>query len=179
VAIANTSARREEYTLDPDPRYGGGGSERYMRFVVEELLPFVDRTYRTRTTAVDRTVIGSSLGGLVSLDLALRHPETFGRAGVLSPAVWWSDRAVVRRVVAMGKRPVRLWLDIGTAESTPTAEGRREWMEGAQGLRDALVAAGWREGEDLRYEEVEGAAHNERAWADRLDRVLLFLQSRP
>lgn len=179
VAIANTSARREEYTLEPDPRYGGGGSERYMRFVVEELLPFVDRTYRTRTTAVDRTVIGSSLGGLVSLDLALRHPETFGRAGVLSPAVWWADRAVVRRVVGTGKHPVRIWLDIGTAESTPTAEGRREWMEGAQGLRDALLAAGWQDGTDLHYEEVEGAAHNERAWADRLDRVLLFLQSRP
>lgn len=179
VAVANTAARREEYTLEPDPRYGGGGSERYMRFVVEELLPFVDRTYRTRTTAVDRTVIGSSLGGLVSLDLALRHPGTFGHAGVISPAVWWADRAIVGRVAATGKRPVRVWLDIGTAESTPTAEGRREWMEGAQALRDALVAAGWREGADLHYEEVEGAAHNERAWAERLDRVLLFLQSRP
>ena len=176
VAVANSPERREDYTLETDPRYGGGKSEAYMRFLLEELLPFLDRTYRTRPDAAHTTAIGSSLGGLIALDLGLLHPERFGRVGCMSPAVWWADQAIVKRVTATGKRPVRVWLDIGTAESTPTADGHREWMEGAQALRDALVAAGWGAGRDLHYEEVEGAPHNERAWAARLDRVLEFLQ---
>jgi predicted alpha/beta superfamily hydrolase len=179
VAIANSPRRREEYTRDVDARHGGGHSEDYARFLLEELLPFLDRTYRTVPDGAHTTVIGSSLGGLVSLDLALLHPERFGRAGVLSPAVWWADQAIVGRVVATGKRPVRLWVDIGTAEGTPTAAGRMEWLEGARALRGALVGAGWREGRDLHYEEVEGARHDEPAWAARLDRALEYLLGRP
>ena len=177
VAVANSPARREDYTLEVDPRYGGGRSDRYARFLIEELLPFLDRTYRTRTRPEDRTVIGSSLGGLVSLDLGLLHSDVFGRVGSISPAVWWADRAVVTRVTATGHRPVRVWMDIGTAESTPTADGHREWLESAQALRDALVGAGWRVGRDLHYEEIEGAPHNESAWAARFDRVLEWLQA--
>jgi len=178
VAVANSPERREDYTLEVDARYGGGRSAAYARFLIEELLPFVDRTYRTRTSPADRTVIGSSLGGLVSLDLGLLHPEVFGRVGVVSPAVWWADRAIVKRVASLGHRPVRVWLDIGTDESTPTADGHREWLEGADALHDALVGAGWREGHDLHYEVVEGARHQEPAWAARLDRILEWLQTR-
>ena len=84
---------------------------------------------------------------------------------------------MVKRVIATGHRPVRVWMDIGTAESTPTADGHREWLESAQALRDALVSAGWRVGRDLHYEEIEGAPHNESAWAARFDRVLEWLQA--
>lgn len=178
VAVANSPQRREDYTNEVDGRYGGGRSAEYARFLIEELLPFLDRTYRTRTQADDRTVIGSSLGGLVSLDLGLQHPEVFGRVGVISPAVWWADRAIVARVTATGHRPLRVWLDVGTEESTPTADGHREWLESAEALRAALVGAGWREGRDLHYEVVEGARHQEPAWAARLDRVLEWLQAR-
>jgi predicted alpha/beta superfamily hydrolase len=177
VAVDNSPQRREDYTWEVDPRYGGGRSADYARFLIEELLPFLDRTYRTRTKATDRTVIGSSLGGLVSLDLGLLHPEVFGRVGSVSPAVWWADRAIVKRVTATGHRPLRVWVDIGTAESTPTADGHREWLEGAEALRDALEAAGWRPGKDLHYEAIEGARHNEPAWAARLDRILEWLQA--
>ena len=75
VAVANTAKRREDYTLEADPRHGGGQSAAYQRFLMEELLPFIDRTYRTRPDAAHTTVIGSSLGGLVSLDLGLLHSE--------------------------------------------------------------------------------------------------------
>ena len=85
----------------------------------------------------------------------------------------------LKRVDAGTKRPLRIWLDIGTAESTPSASGQRLWLDHARLLRDALQSNGWREGQDLHYEEVEGAPHNERAWAARIDRILEYLLAKP
>lgn len=176
VAVPNSPARMEEYTRATDRQGRGGGSPAYQRFLLEELKPFIDRTYRTRPGPDDTAVIGSSLGGLASLDLGLDHPEVFGRIGSVSTSVWWADREILRRVAAgKGARP-RIWLDIGTAEGPPPQPGAADTRTADQrALRDALLARGWRPGVDLHYEEVEGAAHNERAWAARLDRILEWL----
>ncbi len=185
VAVYNTPDRMDEYTFIRDARHGGGRGADYGRFLTEELMPFVDRTYRTRRGPGDTGLVGSSLGALVSLELALARPGRFGLVGCLSPAAWWGGRATTRRVEAWSggscagcaARP-RVWLDIGRAEGTMHA-GEREWLDDARGLRDALLARGWRDGPDLHYEEVEGAVHDEGAWAARLDRVLLFLLGPP
>jgi predicted alpha/beta superfamily hydrolase len=179
VAVANTPDRIDDYTTEPDGSHGGGKSAEYFRFLLEELQPFIDAHYRTLAGPGNTAVIGSSLGGLASLDLALAHPDRFGLAGCVSPAVWWADTAVVRRVRAGGKAPVRIWLDIGTEEETGSATGRKVWLDHARFLRGALEQKGWREGRDLHYEEVEGARHNEAAWAARIDRILEFLLAKP
>ncbi|MFN8588631.1 MAG: alpha/beta hydrolase-fold protein [Candidatus Eisenbacteria bacterium] len=175
VAVPNTAARVDEYTFENGGPRGGGKSDDYFRFLVEELMPFINANYRTLTDPAHTTVIGSSLGGLASLDLGFAHPERFGRIGCVSPAVWWADTAIVGRVRTAGKQPLRIWLDIGTAESTSPNTGRKVWLDHARVLRDALVNAGWREGADLHYEEIEGAAHNEAAWAARISRILEYL----
>src|SRR5439155_12103313 len=163
------------YTSAGDSGQGGGHSDAYFRFLIEELQPFVNRTYRTLPDPAHTAVIGSSLGGLAALDLGLAHPERFGLVGCVSPAVWWADTAIVKRVRSGPKQPLRVWLDIGTAEGTPAADGHRDWLDHARRLRDALVGRGWREGADLHYEEIEGARHNERAWAARIDRIMEYL----
>lgn len=175
VAVANTSDRVDEYTSEPGGPRGGGRSAEYFRFLLEELMPFVDAHYRTRRDPAHTAVIGSSLGGLASLDLGLAHPERFGLVGCVSPAVWWADTAIVHRVRTGAKAPLRVWVDIGTEESTGDSTGRKVWLEHARFLRDALAAKGWREGDDLHYEEVAGARHDETAWAARIDRILLWL----
>lgn len=175
VAVANTADRVDEYTHEPGGPRGGGRSDDYFRFLLEELMPFVDAHYRTRHEPEHTAVIGSSLGGLAALDLGLAHPERFGLVGCVSPAVWWADTAIVRRVRTGAKAPLRVWVDIGTEESTGDSTGRKVWLDHARFLRDALVQKGWREGEDLHYEEVEGARHNEAAWAARIDRILEYL----
>lgn len=179
VAVANTPDRMAEYTSEPDSGHGGGRSADYFRFLLEELQPFVDANYRTLAGPANTAIVGSSLGGLAALDLGLAHPERFGLVGCVSPAVWWADTAIVRRVRAGAKSPLRVWLDIGTEESTGASTGRKVWIEHARLLRDALVAKGWREGADLHYEEVEGARHNEAAWAARVGRILEFLLAKP
>jgi predicted alpha/beta superfamily hydrolase len=175
VAVANTSDRSAEYTPAADARHGGGRAGDYARYLLEELKPRVDSLYRTRPDAAHTGVVGSSLGGVVSLWLGLEHPGVFSRVGCVSPAAWWADHDIVRRARAadLTSRP-RVWLDIGTAEE-PLRAGHNDPVEGARSLRDALLDRGWREGSDLHYEEAPGAAHNEAAWAARVDRLLEFL----
>jgi predicted alpha/beta superfamily hydrolase len=170
VAISNAGDRRvDEYTPTADPARGGGGADIYGCMVVEHLKPFIDATYRTRPDVTNTAMGGSSLGGLVTLYLGLRHPTTFGKLAVLSPSVWWDDGAIIREVERLASRTSkRIWLDAGTREGADIIPGLRR-------LRDALVAKGWSIGEDLEYSEVRGGEHNERSWAKRVGPFLKFL----
>jgi predicted alpha/beta superfamily hydrolase len=170
VGVYNTGEQRmAEYTPVADPKHGGGQADLYGRLLVEELKPRIDAEFRTRTDAASTGLGGSSLGGLVSLYLGLKYPNVFGRLAVVSPSVWWADRAILETVAALPARTgQRIWVDVGTKEGkSATPDTRR--------LRDALAAKGWRLGRDLRYLEARGAEHNEAAWAGRFDRILRFL----
>lgn len=170
VGIYNTGeARIDEYTPTEDPEHKrGGAADLYGRMILEELKPRIDRTYRTRSGSEETALAGSSLGGLVSLHLGLRHPDQFGRLGILSPSAWWDDRVILETVDAFEGRRPRIWLDVGTAEGDEAVRTVRE-------LGERLIAKGWTPGADLFYREVEGAGHTESAWAERLGDVLRFL----
>jgi predicted alpha/beta superfamily hydrolase len=177
VGIYNAGKdRMDEYTPTADAkRKMGGKADLYGRMIVEELKPFIDSTYRTLRDAKNTGLGGSSLGGLVSLYLALKYPNVFGEAAVVSPSVWWDKKMIVREVEAMKKRSrLRIWLDTGTKEGGNKSEAE-ETITNARQLRDALVAKGWKEGKDIKYFEAEGAEHNERAWAQRVEPMLRFL----
>ncbi len=176
VGIYNTGfARMDEYAptrgefagWDGETCRSRGRARAYARFVATEVKPFIDARYPTRPGAADTAIAGSSMGGLVALYAALWHPRVFGAAGVMSPSAWWDDGAPMRFVEGLKKKPaVRLWLDTGTAEPG--------W-ENARRLREALTARGWREGDDLHYLEVDGAEHNEAAWAARTGPMLQWM----
>jgi predicted alpha/beta superfamily hydrolase len=178
VGIGNTGANRiNEYTptraefdLDGQKQRSAGDAKRYARFVVTELKPFIDARYLTLPGPRTTSLVGSSMGGLVSLYTALWHPRVFGNVAALSPSLWWDNRVALRDFGAL-KRPldVRLWVDMGTAEPG--------W-EVVQFFRDALIGAGWTLGDNLHYREVAGAEHCEQAWAARLGEVLEFLVGR-
>lgn len=181
VGIANTGVRRlHEYTHSHDRRRGGGEANGYGRLVIEELKPFVDRTYRTLLRPEHTGIGGSSLGGLVSLYLGLKRPDVFSKIAALSPSVWWDRRSILRDVrdsgarfasasmgVSRAARP-RIWVDIGTHEG-------RGHVENVRLLKAGLERGGWIDGIDLHYEEVAGGRHSEVAWGDRFGRVLEYL----
>ncbi len=173
VGISNAGNDRiSEYTPVANAPYGGGNADAYGQFLVDEVKPLIDSTYRTRPDAASTGLAGSSLGGLVSTYFGLTHSDVFGRIGAVSPSVWWANRDIVGRVSALdAKLPLRVWVDIGTKEgSTPEEE-----VANAKLLRDAFAAKGWLLGDDLAYFEAPGALHNEGSWAARFDRVLRFL----
>lgn len=174
VGIANAGEFRiDEYTPSKDRAAGGGGKAwRYGRMLVEDLKTFIDGEYPTLADTGNTGLGGSSLGGLVSLYVGLYHGDTFGKLAILSPSAWWGNRSIVDTVLATQPNPKpRIWLDIGTNEG----DKPERILEDVRLVRDALVEKGWREGADLNYMEIEGAAHNETAWRDRFGCVLRYL----
>lgn len=160
------TARLDEYTPTRDPKHSGGGrAAEYAKKLIEEIKPAIDARYRT--IPEDTATGGSSLGGLVSLYLALRHPDVFRRAAVMSPSVWWNDRAILKEVEAFSGPKPRLWVDVGGREGTQT-------LSDARLLRDKLRARGW-DDTNLRYYEDRRGDHSERAWARRVRQALEFL----
>ena len=170
VGIYNAGKQRlGEYTPTRAPKLGGGRANRYAKFLLEEVQPMVKGNYRVLGGAENTGIGGSSLGGLVSLYLGLRQPQIFGKIAALSPSVWWNQRVILRFVEAAPVRPLpRIWLDIGTREGPRI-------VDDVERFRDVLLKKGWQLGRDLFYQRVEGAEHNEAAWAARVGPFLEFL----
>ena len=170
VGIYNAGEHRiDEYTPVEDKRLGGGQADVYGQMLVEEIKPFIDGTYRTLPGTANCGLGGSSLGGLVTLYLGLRYTWMFSKLAVMSPSVWWRNRAILKTVAQIRRKPeLKIWLDIGTKESQRALPDARE-------LNLALVKKGWQQGHDLCYMEAEGATHSESAWAERVGPMLKFL----
>ena len=170
VGIYNTGKSRiYEYTPTKVPKLGGGRADRYVKFLIQEVMPFVNQQYRALPEPSQIGIGGSSLGGLVSLYIGLKYPQTFGKIAALSPSVWWNQRVILRLAAASDPHPrPRIWLDIGTREGPKI-------VPDVEQFRDLLLKKGWREGQDLHYERVEGAEHNEAAWSQRVGPFLQFL----
>ena len=170
VGIYNAGKQRlGEYTPTRAPKLGGGRANRYAKFLLDEVRPFVKGNYRVREGIANTGIGGSSLGGLVSLYLGLREPKIFGKIAALSPSVWWNERVILRFASAARVEPhPRIWLDIGTREGPRT-------VDDVERFHEVLLNKGWRSDRDLHYERIEGAEHNEAAWAQRVGPFLQFL----
>jgi len=169
VGMYNTKARIREYTPTHVPKLGGGRADRYAKFLIEEVKPFIEQEYRTLGGPQHTGIGGSSLGGLVSLYLGLKLSHIFGKVAALSPSVWWNQRIMHRFAEGYDahSRP-RIWLDIGTREGPRI-------VQDVEQFRDVLLQKGWQLERDLHYDRVEGAEHNEAAWAQRVGPFLRFL----
>jgi len=170
VGIYNVGkVRINEYTPTKAPRLGGGRADRYAKFLIQEVMPFIHQEYRALPDPRLTGMGGSSLGGLLSLYLGLKHPQIFGRLAALSPSVWWNHRVIHRFAAAAPVEPrPRIWLDIGTKEGPRI-------VPDVEQFRDTLLQKGWQLGKDLSYQRIEGAEHNEAAWAQRVGPFLQFL----
>lgn len=165
VGVANTSARMQEYMPEGD----GGHATRYGRFLIEELKPWVDRSLRTKTGRDDTGLMGSSLGGLVSLFLGWQRSDVFGRVGSLSGSYWlrgWVDTFPAGRP----RHPLKVWIDSGNRGGS-----RFDSLEDTIHVRDLLLRRGFVLGKDLAHHVDYGASHNERYWRGRVGKVLRFL----
>lgn len=172
VGIYNTGHRRlAEYTHERDFQRGGGEANHYGRLLIEEIMPFIAGRYRIQTERKSTGLGGSSLGGLVSLYLGLRHPQYFGKLAILSPSVWWNHKSILGTLNELApqiwERP-RVWLDVGEKE------GRRT-VQDAEHLARRLRANGWSNGQNLHFERFPEGTHDEASWARRVRPMLRFL----
>ena len=180
VAIPNGGeARMDEYNPWREKNFlrghkgeVGGKGDAYMEWLVEDVKPLIDRSFPTQSDRESTGLVGSSMGGLISLYGILKYPEVFGLVGSMSPSVRWHDYGIVKMIEDGRMPPARIHLDMGG----------REWRgmtDDARRVRDALIEKGWVEGRDLHYVEERYAIHREDAWARRLPDALRFLLAEP
>lgn len=179
--------RLTEYSPFPDRKLGGGEGELYLSFLVNTLKPRIDRLFRTRTDCDDTAIFGSSMGALISLYAYFRYPSVFGRAGVMSPSVWFGQGAILDYIGAATAPGGRVYLDVGGGEGGGTLKHsrqlarllvRRGFRRDTRAKRTPAPASERRARKPaslLRYIEDPGGGHQEAAWAYRLEGALDFL----
>jgi predicted alpha/beta superfamily hydrolase len=167
VLVDNTSSRTEEYVRGqgtaPGPTADG-----YLDFLERDVVPWVERTWRTQAGPAGRGLGGSSYGGLISLDGAWRRTGKWGVVMAMSPAYGYDFIAFAQ---AGTKLPLKVYLDSGTTDYS----GGDDFMARTIVLRDALVAKGWVLGTDLQHVIGQGQSHSENYWRLRLPDALAWL----
>jgi len=96
--------RNYEYFLNKD----------YERMVVDEIVPLIRESYDVSVKPESNAIMGASLGGAISVMIALNHPDMFGNCGSQSGAFGINDGELIKRVASEPKRDVDFYLDCGT-----------------------------------------------------------------
>jgi len=145
----------------------------YPDFLLREVMPLIERTYRVLKGAKNTGLGGSSLGALISLHTVIARPGVFGRLLLESPSLFVSNKQLLKDSRACETWPQRIFLATGTRESGQPDRDRRI-VDDVRSLAHILHLAGLRE-KRLRLVIQEGAGHNEGAWADRFPEAASFL----
>ncbi len=185
VGIWNTPARFAEYTPQAAIRsdtvdVGVGGitvarrdsrSDAYLRFIVEELKPAIDQRFHTNRSRAATTIMGSSMGGLISCYAIARYPAVFGGAGCVSTHWPVANGALVDWLGSHLPKPAthKIWFDHGTATLDSLYAPFQTRMDAR------MRAAGYVDGRSWVSRVYPGAEHSERSWAARLRDPLQFL----
>ncbi|MBP7866474.1 MAG: alpha/beta hydrolase [Acidobacteria bacterium] len=185
VGVWNTARRVAEYmpqkaaavrntgqlTGIPRPTADDLASDAYLKFLVSELKPFIDGHYRTRPGPADTLIMGSSMGGLISVYALCEYPGVFGAAGCLSTHWPAGDGVVIEWLKTHLPDPGthRVYFDYGTATLDASYEPYQQRMD------EVMRMAGYTEGKNWVTRKFPGAEHNEKAWRARLDVPLRFL----
>ena len=182
VGIPNYGVRRlSEYSPFRDRHHGLGRGDRYLAFIEESVKPLIDRDFRTQPDREHTGIMGSSMGGLISLYAFFKRPSLFGFVGAMSPSLWYAGKAIFPYVRRASYVPGRIYIDVGTREygGSVTEKGARARSRRYYGqirrMKRVLVQKGYRLHAELLVVEDKWAAHHEPAWARRLPDALRFL----
>ncbi len=155
-------------------------SDRYLEWIASSLKPWLDSALRTRPEPDNTAIIGSSMGGLISLYAFLEYPDVFGRAGCVS--THWPAIAP-QNVDSIDPELIGIWRGM-LEERLGEPGGRKLWFDHGTATLDAyyppyqaaidrhMDGTNWRRGRDWESRAYEGAEHEENAWAARLPEVL-------
>lgn len=181
VGIDNTPARMDEYTQVGDVIDGmmlGGRADAYAAFLVDGVKPFIDSRYPVAPGRESTAVMGSSLGGLVSLYIGQQYPQVFAGVASMSGTIAWgtigaSNPTIIDSYLSAPPEDLRIYIDSGGSEGIGCPEDGSDNYCGNVELAEALRGLGWVDEVDLFYRWDPGAPHNEAAWATRLLPALL------
>ncbi len=182
VGIHCSADRKNEYGTAKLLDYKGRGAKAglYNRFILEELLPYLRKTYQI-ISFKQKAFAGFSLGGLCALDIVWNHPEEFYMAGVFSGSLWWrdkdqddedfdedTDRIMHRQVREGNYNPwLKFFFEVGTKDEIAdrNKNGIIDSIDDTLGLIDELTAKGYKKGTDIQYAELKDGKHDVPTWA--------------
>lgn len=168
VGIYNNANRLIEYSPDD-------GGDEYLDYIADGVKPYIDAHYSTKTGAENTAIMGSSMGGLISLYAGLRNSDTFGKAGVISPSIWYNDKSILDSIASMEELPnTKFWIDAGTGETAGVGDQLGSMVQNARDLSALLMEKGAAPVDDFLYYEVPKAGHNEASWSERVNMTLTY-----
>ena len=146
-----------------------GKADDYLDFLVNTLKPHIDKTYRTKTTAKNTAIFGSSLGGLISFYAALKYPEVFGKVGCFSPAFWFNRNELNELMQKTEKFKTKIYFlcgdNEGDADVVPDMENVVKWVNSmrceCKKLNKSVI--------------IKGGQHNEKLWRENFKNAYLWL----
>ncbi|MGL4524690.1 MAG: alpha/beta hydrolase [Spirochaetia bacterium] len=154
----------------------GGRGEQYAQYIVEHIIPFLEKTYPIGGTKEMRGVAGISMGGMMSLYMGCIYNAYFSRIAVISPALWCFQTPFhdfLQRINHFSKGD-RVYLDIGRTEGANTPghhDFSQIYLEGAQKIHRALQD----HVPNLLFYIDEDGEHNMRSIARRFPLMLTYL----
>lgn len=114
IAIENVD-RRRDFTVTKiktkRPNTGGGGRN-FLNFIEKELIPYIDKNYRTEPI---RTLVGHSLGGLLTLNSYMDKNSIFDSFLAIDPSIWWDEEMMQNKVDSITPISLNKRLYIATA----------------------------------------------------------------
>lgn len=143
---------------------GKGKGYDYEAFLVEDVKDYMDKNYRTMPEKENTVLAGSSMGGIVTLCIGMNRHETFGKLGLLSPAVHWITDEFYNGILNYNQN---IWLDCGMCESY--------YVDNARELYQIFKSVGYEQGENLNFLVQPDAVHTEAYFSQRFRMMLLWM----
>ena len=142
-----------------DPKFGNirGRGRTYMDWLVNELKPKVDATFRTMPDREHTIIGGSSMGGLMSLYAVTAYNHVISRAACLSPSLWTDPRKLLDLVGRTNMAPdTTIYMDYGSEELANHPVQKEALMDMSRLLLNKNV--------NLAFRIIPGGNHSEASW---------------
>ena len=170
VGIDNGGEERlNEYSPWKNEKYGGGKGALFAEFLAKTLKPYIDRTFRTLPERRYTAMVGSSMGGLITLYTGTRYPETFGKLGIFSPAFWFAENDLHHYLNTSSRqlRNTKFYFLAGKNESENMITDMAEVVEI---LKNKKVPE-----ENILVKTDEDGTHSEAYWARELPAAIIWM----
>lgn len=161
---------------DPYPGKQGQG-QFLLDWIAETLLPGLQQKLQLSKDPAQHLVGGSSLGGQLALYTLFQLPQHFGKALVMSPALWPNRFGIFQDLLMLRPHPqAKIYLDHGQKEGPPEMQDIGDILfEQTQLMADVLDCLGFTPGKRLLWKPDPEGEHNEKSWSRRLPEALRFL----
>ncbi|MBS9524763.1 alpha/beta hydrolase [Litoribacter alkaliphilus] len=168
VGIANGGEKRmAELSYYYNPDHSSGNGKDYLSFILEEVMPVINSNFNIDKDKVG--IMGSSLGGLISIQALAEFPEVFTVAGIFSPAFWFNPKTIEREYLEKISSDTRIYMISGAKEVYGEVDFPKDQVKAESVLTDVLTQSQFK---SLIHEDGE---HKEWYWAREFNDAIKFL----